>query len=102
MQAVVPASAPGGWQLRGHEAIEAVEVQTPNLEEIFIAYMQGNGDCPNFRGHGDDDGQRGIRTVPVGNTSPAASLHEFIWILLASIDLAATAAMAGPSLHWPC
>ncbi len=29
-------------KLRGHETVEAVEVQSPNLEEIFVAYMQGN------------------------------------------------------------
>jgi ABC-2 type transport system ATP-binding protein len=28
--------------LRGHEAIDDVEVHTPGLEDIFIAYMQGN------------------------------------------------------------
>jgi ABC-2 type transport system ATP-binding protein len=28
-------------RLRGHEAVEAVEVQSPDLEEIFVAYMQG-------------------------------------------------------------
>jgi ABC-2 type transport system ATP-binding protein len=30
--------------LRGHEAVDGVEVHSPGLEDIFIAYMQGNHD----------------------------------------------------------
>ncbi|MEN6451554.1 MAG: ABC transporter ATP-binding protein [Thermoguttaceae bacterium] len=30
--------------LGSHEAVESIDVHTPSLEDIFVAYMQGNGD----------------------------------------------------------
>ena len=37
--------------LRGHEAVDGVEVHAPSLEDIFVAYMQGDSDVrPNVRG----------------------------------------------------
>ena len=55
--------------LRANEEVAAVEVHPTSLEDIFIAYMQGNGDCPNFRGHRGEAvvGENG--TVPFGDTN---------------------------------
>ncbi len=40
-------------RIRSHEAVETVEVQSPDLEEIFVAYMQGGGTAPRDAAHTD-------------------------------------------------
>ena len=43
--------------LRANEDVAAVEVHATSLEDIFIAYMQGNGDGPSGQDTAQSRGQ---------------------------------------------